>query len=186
MLDPYQLLPVIVQIQDRLEQPDGSSGILERFMGGVKAQMEDIAQATEGIRDLYNADLIPLEFLTYLAMHLGTYIGDGPEGFRRWFVKNLVAFYKIKATHESFRFIWSHYAPGATYTAHELWKSVYAERGDYAASQDGGHTIKAARVDIYENGAPLSYTDALAVWQFIASWRPIHVLLPVVASAARV
>jgi hypothetical protein len=179
----WDLIPRIVRYKDSLAS--GGPDAVGNFQKVVECLEQEVGVTETEIREfgrIMDVDITDPEFLLFISATLGTMVDSGLGlPFQRWFVKNLVGFYKVKGTHlgwdKQFRWV-----EGILYKAWELWKSVPYEEGDYSRFSDYTHQLRAARFDLYYldplgNPVFLSPTDASQLVPVIESLRPIHVVL---------
>lgn len=183
--DLWPLVPFITRYRDSLAS--GSPDAEGNFQKVVQVFAEEFGTTEREIRalaDIINVDATSPDYLMYLSATLGTMVGPTTQGedFQRWFIRNLVYFYKIKGTHPSWdrQFKW---LTDTWYKAWELFKTTYYETGDYSRTEDLVYPYKAARFDLYTGdefySAP-SFIDiptASGLTRYIEAVRPIHVLL---------
>jgi hypothetical protein len=165
-------------------------GIVERFLEAVDATFAQDKSLIEGLYDLIDPVRVTDPFVSYLSQSIGTMIaGSDPVTLktRRWLVRNLVAYYKIKGTHHSWQQHWRRTIGNQSYLVRELYKTVANEVNDYSQSVIG-HPLRAARVDLYGPAADPSVfagspeaaripdIDAQLILDSIDPVRPIHVL----------
>ena len=177
-IDLWGLIPLITRYRDTI-----GSGLADgdgNFQRIVQCLTDEVGVTEEEIADLANlidADLADPEALLFLSATLGRSVGsDLGEPFQRWFIKNLIAWHKIKGTHPSWEkeFGW---ATGVWYRAWELWKTIPHEVGDYSRFLDYDHQLRAARFDLFTGeGDFVSFAEARRLAEHIEKIRPVHVL----------
>ena len=181
-VDLWHLVSHIARYRDSLALGGADAeGHLQKVMFAFERETCLSQDEIADLAKLVDADECDPEFLLYLSATLGTMVdGSWGEDFQRWFVKNLVSFYKIKGTHLSWdkQFVW---LTGYLYKAWELWKRIPQEVGYYSRIQDYDHQLKSARFDLYTSygGSDTFLTPAQArpIAEYVESLRPIHVLL---------
>lgn len=188
-MDLYSLLPAIVRLRDSATIGSTSEGVIQRLIYTLEQDSDVVADEITGLLDLINSDECDPKYLLYISMMLGFAISDLSTSetpslkFARWFVKNLVSFYKIKGTHLSWQKQWTYVDNESLMRAWELWKSNVYERGVYYRYGGGNYygIFHAARVDLYRELAGIpEFLPVLEAFDFMETidWcRPIHVLL---------
>jgi len=189
-MDLYRLLPAVLRLKDSATKGSVSEGIIERLVYALEQESDVTNDEVAGLLDLINADECDGQYLLYISLTLGFAVSDTDTSptldFSRWFVKNLISFYKIKGTHPSWIKQWSYVENEPTMRAWELWKDEPYERGPYYRyGEDEGDyyqgIIHAARFDLYRlvagNPVFLSVLEAFPHVNPIEWCRPIHVLL---------
>jgi len=175
----YNLLPWIVRLNDQIAAGSDTNTTLQGIFSILDLQADWADEEVLGIYNLMNAEVCDAEFLLYLSATLGTAVTtDISPIFRRWFVRNLVKFHKIKGTHMSWDKQWLWLTENA-YGATELWKGQIHEVGDYEQSEDPNHQLNSARFDVYSSDGStyLVPSEAQLYVNKIDDLRPVHVLL---------
>ncbi len=182
-LQLFRFLPEIIRIRDSLDSSsDGvSKGNLEKVFEALDDTINETCTEIEELADIIDLDVSDPKYLIPISLMLGMPIGEEfDDKFRRWLISSLIYFYKGKGTHGSNRkqFLW---LEEEKWQLWELWKTIPNEVCDYSRTRDYGHTIKAARYDIYKNvgGAPsfLTPSEGVLLDPLIRDVVPIHVLL---------
>ena len=184
----YELVPMIVRTIDALNSDDPNKGVLERIVECIKGPGDGYHEDTPYIAthtDIVNlvvqldAEHCQRKFLTYISLMLGlmvSYQTDTDEAFRRWFVRNLVYFYKIKGTQPNWKLLWTLSATEKQARVTELFKDEIHEGTVWFRSLDYG-LIPAARFDLGDLSDFFDVPEAIPYVQKIDIMRPIHVLL---------
>jgi len=181
----YRLLPFIIRYQDKLSTGSPMAQILEKVVQCIEEESDTTYTEIVGLFNQIQPDEADKNYLLFLSLMLGFAISDAgdyeDEKFKRWFVKNLVLFYKIIGTHLSWKKLWIFSRGEKQLNAEELWKEEIHEDTEWYRGDEYYLLIHAARFDLYRNidGVKqfLSVEDADPLAQDIDIFRPIHVLL---------
>ena len=185
-IDLYSLLPFVVRLKD--SATGQSQGVIQRIMLAIQTEVDATQEQIANLVTLIDPSECDPQYLFYISSSLGFAVSDTlPSAnikFSRWYVENLIPFFKIHGTVHSWTTQWvyvnpaSDTAPGTSVTPHQLLKEHIHEKGDYFRSiSDSYGLMNSARFDIDNLGNQLSVTDARQYLNSIEWCRPIHVLL---------
>ena len=99
----FDLLPLIIRYRDSLASGGTDvEGNFQKIMYAFEQETQVTSDEIAQLASLMDVDTADPDFLLYLSATIGTMV-DSSLGvtFQRWFIKNLVSFYKIKGTHPS-------------------------------------------------------------------------------------
>ncbi len=185
-MELYRLLPYIIRWKDSTTSP-GTQGILELVVECLEDETETTYDEIVNLLTLIQPSEIEANYLLLISIMLGFAVSatdtDVNLKFKRWFVNNLVQFYKIAGTHHSWKLLWK-IIDSQDLHIEELYKDDIYEKDYWFRGHEEDYyyeLLHSARIDLYrETGILKEFLDVIEASGFMRTvdlFRPIHVLL---------